>query len=94
MLKKALYGLKQASRTWYSKIDGYLQSMGFTKSETNPNLYNIFVRSDLLVLVLYVGDLFLTGAEKLIAGCKADMATKFEMKDIGMMHYFLGLEVW
>jgi hypothetical protein len=44
--------------------------------------------------VLYVDDLFLTGAEKLIAGCKADMAVEFEMKDIGMMHYFLGLEVW
>jgi hypothetical protein len=27
MLKKALYGLKQASRAWYSRIDGYLQSM-------------------------------------------------------------------
>jgi hypothetical protein len=38
--------------------------------------------------------LFLTGAEKLIAGCKEDMAAEFEMKDIGMMHYFLGLEVW
>jgi hypothetical protein len=43
--------------------------------------------------VLYVDDLFLTGAKKLNAGCIADMATKFEMKDITMMHYFLGLEV-
>jgi hypothetical protein len=93
-LKKALYGLKQAPRAWYSKIDGYLQSMGFTKSEANPNLYYIFVGIDLLILVLYVDDLFLTGVEKLIAGCKADMAVEFEMKDIGMMHYFLGLEVW
>jgi hypothetical protein len=44
--------------------------------------------------VLYVDDLFLTGAEELIAGCKEDLATEFEMKDIGLMHYFLGLEVW
>jgi hypothetical protein len=38
--------------------------------------------------------LFLTGAKKLIAGCKANMVVEFEMKDIDMMHYFLGLEVW
>jgi hypothetical protein len=93
-LKKALYGLKQAPRAWYSRIDGYLLSMGFTKSEADPNLYYIFVGTDLLILVLYVDDLFLIGTKKLIAGCKADMATEFEMKDIGMMHYFLGLEVW
>jgi hypothetical protein len=47
-LKKALYGLKQAPRAWYSRIDGYLQSMGFTKSEADPNLYYIFVGTDLL----------------------------------------------
>jgi hypothetical protein len=68
--------------------------MGFTKSEADPNLYYIFVRTNLLILVLYVDDLFLTSAEKLIARCKADMATEFEMKDICMMHCFLGLEVW
>jgi hypothetical protein len=81
-LRKALYGLKQAPRAWYSRIDGYLLSMGFTKSEADPNLYFILVGDDPLILVLYVDDLFLTGAEKLIAMCKQDLASEFEMKDI------------
>jgi hypothetical protein len=68
--------------------------MGFTKSEEDPKLYNIYVGFDLLVLVLYVDDLFLTGAEKFIVGCKENMVVEFEMKSVGMMHYFLGLEVW
>jgi hypothetical protein len=59
-LKKALYGLKQAPRAWYSRIDGYLLGMGFTKSEADPNLYYILVGDDPLILVLYVDDLFLT----------------------------------
>jgi hypothetical protein len=68
--------------------------MGFAKNKANPNLYYIFVGFDLLILVLYVDDLFLTSAKNIIARCKADMAVEFEMKDIGMIHYFLGLEVW
>ena len=42
-LKKALYGLKQAPRAWYSRIDMYLQELGFTKSDADPNLYFIVV---------------------------------------------------
>ena len=57
-----------ALRAWYSMIDGCFQSMGFTKSEVDLNLYYIFVGTDLLILVLYVDDLFLTSAEKLIKG--------------------------
>ena len=68
--------------------------MGFTKSEAYPNLYYIFLGIDLLILVLYVDDLFLAGVEKIIKGCKADLTVEFEMKDIDMMHYFLGLKVW
>jgi len=68
--------------------------MGFTKSEADSNLYFLLVRSKVLILVLYVDDLILTGAEKLIAGCKLDMASECEMKDIVLMHYFMGLEVW
>ena len=45
-------------------------------------------------MVLYVDDLFLIGSERLIAECKQALTSEFEMKDLGMMHYFLGLEVW
>ena len=93
-LKKALYGLKQAPRAWYSRIDTYLQQMGFEKSEADPNLYYIVVGEDTLILVLYVDDLFITGAERLIVGCKQSLTLEFKMKDIGLMHYFLALEVW
>jgi hypothetical protein len=86
-LKKALYGLKQAPRAWYGRIDSFLTSLGFTKRKADSNLY-------FKILLLYVDDLFLTGEEKLIAECKQRLAAEFEMKDLGLMHYFLGLEVW
>jgi hypothetical protein len=41
-----------------------------------------------------VDDLFLTGEENLIAQTKRELSVEFEMKDLGLMHYFLGLEVW
>jgi hypothetical protein len=93
-LKRALYGLKQAPRAWYSRIDTYLLQIGFTRSESDVNLYYIVIGGEPLILVLYVDDLFITGAERLIEGCKRDLASEFDMKDIGLMHYFLGLEVW
>eukprot|EP00253_Pinus_taeda_P029527 PITA_29527 len=89
-LKKALYGLKQTPRAWYSRIDTYLQGMGFTKSEVDPNLYYIVIGEEPLILVLYADDLIITGVERLIKHCKRDLATEFEMKDIGLMHYFWG----
>lgn len=93
-LKRALYGLKQAPRAWYSRIDSYLESVGFIKSEADPNLYYVQVKGELLILLLYVDDLFLTGSEELIAHCKWDLVGEFEMKDLGLMHYFLGLDLW
>jgi hypothetical protein len=65
--------------------------MGFTKSEVDPNLYFILVGFDPLIFLLHMDDFFLIGAKELIAGCKEYLATEFEMKDIGLMHYFLGL---
>jgi hypothetical protein len=93
-LKKDLYGLKQEPRAWYGRIDNFLMSLGFTKSSADPNLYFKVEDGELVILLLYVDDLFLTGAEKLITECKRKLVAEFEMKDLGMMHYFLGLEVW
>jgi hypothetical protein len=57
------------------------------------NLYLLRKEGDILILVLYVDDLFLTGAKNLVTSCKKDLAKEFEMKNLGLMHYFLGLEV-
>ena len=93
-LKKSLYGLKQAPCAWYEKIYGYLMILGFNKSVVDPILYYNIINCESLILVLYIDDLFLTDTESLIVECKYVLASKFEMKDLGMMHYFLGLEVW
>ena len=45
-------------------------------------------------LLLYVDDLFLRGEHELIKYARRILATEFEMKYLGMMHYFLGMEVW
>ena len=89
-----LYGLKQAPHDWYTKIDNYFIGLGFTKSEADANLYHIVVEGKLLIVLLYVDDLILTSDEKLIKYCKEDLEREFEMKDMGLMHYFLGMEVW
>ena len=47
-----------------------------------------------MMLLLYVDDLFVTGMDGLIADTKRNLVAEFEMKDLGMMHYFLGMEVW
>jgi len=93
-LKKALYGLKQTPRAWYARIDSYLTRLGFSKSHADPNLYYKVVNNAPVILLLYVDDLFLIGAKPLNIQCKKELATEFDMKDIGLMHYYLGLEVW
>ena len=67
--------------------------LGFTRSEADPNLYFKVEKDRPLILVLYVDDLFLTGAYHLIYQCKRDLDFEFEIKDLGVMYYFLGLEV-
>ena len=93
-LKRALYGLKQAPRAWYTRIDSYFNGLGFTKSEADVNLYHIVVDGKLLIIVLYVDDLILTSDKHLVTSCKEDIEREFEMTDKGILHYFLGLEIW
>ena len=69
-------------------------TLGFTKSKVDPKIYFNVMDDEPVILSLYVDDLFLIGNEKQISECKKKLTTEFEMKDLGLMHYFLGLEVW
>eukprot|EP00253_Pinus_taeda_P021291 PITA_21291 len=93
-LKKSLYGSKQAPKAWYERINDFFMTLRFTRSYVDQNLY-LKVEKDMpLILVLYVDDLFLTSANPLIYQCKSELTSEFKMKDLGLMHYFPGLEVW
>lgn len=94
-LKKTLYGLKQAPRAWYSRIESYFVRAGFHKC---PYEHTIFIKlgdgGKMLIICLYVDDLIFTGNDKvMIDAFKASMMTEFEMTDLGLMCYFLGIEV-
>ena len=93
-MKKALYGFKQEPKTWYKNINRFLTSLGFTKSKEDSNLYYKVEQGNPVMLLLYVDDMFLIGVDGLIADTKRKLAVEFEMNDLGMMHYFIGMEVW
>jgi hypothetical protein len=92
-LKKAMYGLHQAPRAWYAKLDSTLTNLGFSKSPSEPAIYTRFRESQLIVGV-YVDDLIITGAvSDDINEFKKDMASVFKMNDLGLLRYYLGIEV-
>ncbi|CAL5403117.1 unnamed protein product [Camellia sinensis] len=94
-LRKALYGLKQAPRAWYSRIEAYFLKSGFQKCPYEPTL---FIKSEsdgkLLIVCLYVDDLIYIGNDSaMFDAFKSSMMKEFAMTDLGMLHYFLGIEV-
>lgn len=93
-LKRALYGLKQDPWAWYRRIDTYLMSNGFSKSDGEPTLYIKEKNGNMLIVVLYVDDLIFTGNDNFLIGeFKEAMKNEFEMTDLGLLKYFLGIEV-
>ena len=62
--------------------------------QTNSNLYYKVEDGNLVMLLLYVDDLFVKGMDGLITDMKRKLVAEFEMKDLGMVHYFLDMEVW
>jgi hypothetical protein len=87
--------LNKTPRAWYEKIDTHFLQSGFRWCQYDPNMYVKFFEDDVLIVVLYVDDLILTGNQlSLIQELKNDLKQCFEMTDLGLLHYFLGLQVW
>ena len=69
-------------------------TLGFTESKEDSNLYFKVEGGIPVILLLYVNDLSLIEKVELIKVARRRLATEFKMKDLGIMHYFLGMEVW
>lgn len=92
-LQKSLYGLKQAPRAWYAQMDSFLLSVGFTQCHSDPNVYILQQGDSLLFLVLYIDDLLITGSSSpTIKAVKVALQDNFLMTNLGLLHYFLGIE--
>jgi hypothetical protein len=93
-LKKALYGIKQAPRAWYSRLDKYLQQVGFRKGSVDNNLYIKVIQGNILLIEVYVDDIiFGSDDDRLSQKFAKDMQNEFEMSLLGELSFFMGLQI-
>lgn len=92
-LNKSLYGLKQASRQWFAKLVHILLAQNFTQSNSDYSLFIQKAGTDLTLLVVYVDDILITGTNSsIIEALKTHLHNTFSIKDLGTLHFFLGME--
>uniref|UniRef100_A0A1J3J2T0 Retrovirus-related Pol polyprotein from transposon TNT 1-94 n=4 Tax=Noccaea caerulescens TaxID=107243 RepID=A0A1J3J2T0_NOCCA len=93
-LRKAIYGLKQSPRAWYQKLSTTLRDRGFRRSESDHTLFTLQSQEGIIVVLIYVDDIIISGNNKVgIQDTKAFLHSVFDIKDLGELKYFLGIEV-
>ena len=94
-LRKSLYGLKQSPRAWFEKFTQSVKKQGYSQAQTDHTMFFKHSKDGrLTVLIVYVDDIILTGDDqKEMERLKTSLATEFEIKDLGSLRYFLGMEV-
>jgi hypothetical protein len=91
-LQKGLYGLKQSARLWNLRFRQHLMSLGFKQSVCDSCVY--INEQTGIILAIWVDDLIVIGNDiALINKTKSDLKKEFEMKDLGELQYFLGIQV-
>jgi hypothetical protein len=93
-LKKSLYGLKQSPRMWYQKFDTYILGLGFLRSRVDHCVYSKHVGNQFIYVVLDVYDMLLVGNNMdVIKNVKSKLSSKFDMKDLGVANFIMGMEI-
>lgn len=92
-LKRSIYGLKQSPRCWNSALDNQLKRMGFVQAKGDPCIY-VASEGEMFIIAVYVDDIVLAGkSKKRMSEVKQALAKQFEVKDMGELHYFLGVNI-
>jgi Reverse transcriptase (RNA-dependent DNA polymerase) len=94
LLSKSLYGLKQSLRAWFQTLSNCLTSLGFSPSHYDPSLFVLHHNSQTVIILIYVDDIIITGSHQpYLFDIISKLQTHFAIKDLGDLHYFLGIEV-
>lgn len=91
-LRKSLYGLRQAPRCWFTKLAAALKKYGFVRLYSDYSLFTYQRKDVRLTLLVYVDNLIIAEIGS-VAELKKYLGRCFRMKDLGILKYFLGLEV-
>ncbi|CAL9023567.1 unnamed protein product, partial [Prunus brigantina] len=93
-LHKSLYGLKQAPRAWNDRFTSFLPTLGFQHTYSDSSLFVKQVDFGIVILLVYVDDIIITGsAISEIHKVIHSLTVEFELKDLGDLHYFLGIQI-
>ncbi|KAJ1695555.1 hypothetical protein LUZ63_012253 [Rhynchospora breviuscula] len=94
LLQKSIYGLKQSPRSWFHKLSTALIEFGFTASQYDPSLFFAHNKGHTTIVLVYVDDILITGSNpQFVKSCMTQLQSKFAIKDLGLLHYFLGIAV-
>lgn len=90
-----MYGLKQSPRAWFGRFTLAMRKYGYKQSNFDHTLFLEKGRNGLITcLIIYVDDMIITGNDKgEMEQLRQKLFVEFEMKDLGRLKYFLGIEV-
>ncbi|GKE38129.1 retrovirus-related pol polyprotein from transposon TNT 1-94 [Tanacetum coccineum] len=84
---------EDANRQWFEKLTTFLLSIGFNQSYVDTSLFTLSTNTSFITLLVYVDDILIAGNNKyLIQNIKQHLNDKFNIKDLGPLHYYLGIE--
>ncbi|RVW13235.1 Retrovirus-related Pol polyprotein from transposon RE1 [Vitis vinifera] len=93
-LNHSLYGLKQAPRAWFDRPSQCLLHLGFYCGKAYSSLFILHKGQSIVLQLIYVDDIIVTGNDNnIISDLISTLSSEFSLKDLGSLHYFLGLEV-
>ena len=94
-LKKAIYGLKQSPRAWFGRFTKAMKDQDYTQAQSDHTMfYKHCPGGKMAILIVYVDDIVMTGSDEAeLSRLKVFLAQQFEIKDLGNLKYFLGMEV-
>lgn len=93
-LKKSLYGLKQSPRAWFDRLRRAMCNMGYKQCNSDHTVFYYHSGGSVTILAVYVDDMIITGNDPLnISQLKKNLSKEFEVKDLGQLRYFLGIEI-